>query len=185
MQQTFSKELTPTVWCIIPTLEFLIKRWESMAKQPRFHDVKDVITHGVQNMKKWYRKVDNTSSAYFICLGASHLFTWALVSLLKPLKFQIQTLRIFTVVTVGSQINMLQGWQNWKKWYVLVLLHCCIRLTGIGLITLSSMSTMFHRKGAKMRICCCSLCCVRASLQSPCRVLWSCVLHSTSSVIVS
>ena len=80
---------------------------------------------------------------------------------------------------------MLQGWQNWKKWYVLVLLHCCIRLTGIGLITLSSMSTMFHRKGAKMRICCCSLCCVRASLQSPCRVLWSCVLHSTSSVIVS
>ena len=33
--------------------------------------------------------------------------------------------------------------------------------------------------------CCCSLCCVRASRQSPCRVLWSCVLHSTSSVIVS
>ena len=33
--------------------------------------------------------------------------------------------------------------------------------------------------------CCCSLCCVRASLQSPCGVLWSCVLHSTSSVIVS
>ena len=58
-----------------------------MAKQPRFHDVKDVITHGVQNMKKWYRKVDNTSSAYFICLCASHLFAWALVSLLKPLKF--------------------------------------------------------------------------------------------------
>ncbi|KAH9972369.1 hypothetical protein BJV77DRAFT_1074894 [Russula vinacea] len=68
VQQTFSKELTPTVWCIIPTLEFLIRRWESMAKQPRFHDVKDAITHGVQNMKKWYRKVDNTSSAYFICL---------------------------------------------------------------------------------------------------------------------
>ena len=35
------------------------------------------------------------------------------------------------------------------------------------------------------KFCCCSLCCVRASLQSPCRVLWSCVLHSTSSVIVS
>ena len=34
-------------------------------------------------------------------------------------------------------------------------------------------------------MCCYSLCCVRASLQSPCRVLWSCVLHSTSSVIVS
>ena len=33
--------------------------------------------------------------------------------------------------------------------------------------------------------CCCSLCYVRASLQSPCRVLWSCVLHSISSVIVS
>ena len=39
-----------------------------------------------------------------------------------------------------------------------------------------------HHTGSE---CCCSLCCVRASLQSPCRVLWSCVLHSTSSVIVS
>ena len=41
------------------------------------------------------------------------------------------------------------------------------------------------KKDSKGKGCCCSLCCVRASLQSPCRALWSCVLHSTSSVIVS
>ena len=71
VQQTFSNEKTPTVWCIIPALEFLIKRWELMVEQPRFRDVKDAITHEVCNLKKWYQKVDNTSSAYFICLSAS------------------------------------------------------------------------------------------------------------------
>ena len=69
MQQTFSNKWTPTVWCIIPTLEFLIKWWESMVEQPRFYDIKKAITQGVQNMKKWYYKVDNTLAAYFICLG--------------------------------------------------------------------------------------------------------------------
>lgn len=71
VQQTFSRERTPTVWCIIPCLEFFIKRWESMAGQPTFRDVKDAIVEGIQNLKKWYHKVDNTSATYFICLGAS------------------------------------------------------------------------------------------------------------------
>jgi hypothetical protein len=69
VQQTFSNERTPTVWRIIPSLEFLIKRWESMVGQPRYRDVKEAITEGIQSFKKWYRKVDHTSAAYFICLG--------------------------------------------------------------------------------------------------------------------
>jgi hypothetical protein len=69
VQQTFSSERTPTVWRIIPSLEFLIKRWESMIGQSRYRDVKKAITEGIQSLKKWYRKVDNTSAAYFICLG--------------------------------------------------------------------------------------------------------------------
>jgi len=68
VQQTFSSERTPTVWRIIPSLEFLIKRWESMVGQPRYRDVKKAITEGIQSLTKWYRKVDNTSAAYFICL---------------------------------------------------------------------------------------------------------------------
>lgn len=69
MQQTFSSERTPTVWQIFPSLKFLIKRWESMAGQPRYCNVKTAIDEGIQSLKKWYRKVDNTSAAYFICLG--------------------------------------------------------------------------------------------------------------------
>ena len=52
MQQTFSNEQTPTVWHIIPSLEFLIKQWESMAEKPKFHKVKDAMTNGVENLKK-------------------------------------------------------------------------------------------------------------------------------------
>jgi len=73
VQQTFSNEQTPTVCRIIPSLEFLIKHWESMVEQPRFCNVKDAITQGTQNLKKWYCKVDNTLAAYFICLGVLSL----------------------------------------------------------------------------------------------------------------
>ncbi|KAK2461047.1 hypothetical protein APHAL10511_006936 [Amanita phalloides] len=34
VQQTFSKECDPTVWHIIPSLEFLIKCWQTMADHP-------------------------------------------------------------------------------------------------------------------------------------------------------
>jgi hypothetical protein len=40
-----------------------------MAVQPRFRDVREAITEGANSFIKWYRKVDHTSDAYFICLG--------------------------------------------------------------------------------------------------------------------
>jgi hypothetical protein len=40
-----------------------------MVEQPRYHDVREAITEGIQSLKKWYQKVDHTSAAYFICLG--------------------------------------------------------------------------------------------------------------------
>jgi hypothetical protein len=73
VQQTFSNERSPTIWRIIPSLEFLIKRWETMAGQSRYRDVREAITEGVQSFQKWYRKVDETSDAYFICLGSLSL----------------------------------------------------------------------------------------------------------------
>ena len=69
MCNRFSSEQTPMVWRIIPSLEFLIKPWESMVGQPRYCEVKKAITEGIQSLKKWYHKVDNTSDTYFICLG--------------------------------------------------------------------------------------------------------------------
>lgn len=39
-----------------------------MAEQPRYRNVRDAITNGVESLEKWYRKVDGSSDAYFICL---------------------------------------------------------------------------------------------------------------------
>jgi len=44
--------LQPTVYRIIPSVEFLIKHWETMAVQPRFRDVRETITEGVDSFKK-------------------------------------------------------------------------------------------------------------------------------------
>ncbi|KAJ6608449.1 hypothetical protein B0H10DRAFT_1921095 [Mycena sp. CBHHK59/15] len=66
--QTFSSERTPTVWRIIPTLEFLIKRWETMSTQPKFAEIEDALLEGVKSLKKWFHRAETTSGAYFICL---------------------------------------------------------------------------------------------------------------------
>ncbi|KAJ7438162.1 ribonuclease H-like domain-containing protein [Mycena latifolia] len=66
--QTFSSERTPTVWRILPTLEFLIKRWETMATNPDFVELEGALGEGVKSLKKWFHRTDTTSSAYFICL---------------------------------------------------------------------------------------------------------------------
>jgi hypothetical protein len=42
-----------------------------MIGQPQYRDVRMALKEGVESLKKWYRRVDGTSSAYFICLGKS------------------------------------------------------------------------------------------------------------------
>ncbi|KAJ7130800.1 hypothetical protein C8R43DRAFT_662759 [Mycena crocata] len=66
--QTFSSERTPTVWRIMPILEFLIKRWETMATEPKFREIKHALLEGVKSLKKWFHRTESTSNAYFICL---------------------------------------------------------------------------------------------------------------------
>lgn len=59
----------PTVWRIIPSFEFLIKRWETMAGQQQYQGLRDALNDGVKNLRKWYGRVNSTSPGYFICLG--------------------------------------------------------------------------------------------------------------------
>ena len=56
------------MWCTIPVLEFLLQSWENMSEIQKFSMVKDAILKGLENIDKWYRKVNDTD-AFFICLG--------------------------------------------------------------------------------------------------------------------
>ena len=56
------------VWRTIPVLEFLLQSWENMSEIQKFSTVKDAILKGLENIDKWYRKVNDTD-AFFICLG--------------------------------------------------------------------------------------------------------------------
>jgi hypothetical protein len=67
----------PTVWQIVPSFEFLIKCWETMAKQPEYQGLKGALDEGVKSLCKWYGRVESTSPGYFICLGKScNLLFW-------------------------------------------------------------------------------------------------------------
>jgi hypothetical protein len=39
-----------------------------MARNVKFAEMSDAIRRGLENLKKWYRKVDDTD-CYFVCLG--------------------------------------------------------------------------------------------------------------------
>lgn len=39
-----------------------------MAASPKYADLSDSITSGLDNIRKWYGKTDDTD-AYFLCLG--------------------------------------------------------------------------------------------------------------------
>jgi hypothetical protein len=40
-----------------------------MSKLPKFDEMSHAINAGINNLDKWYRKIDDTD-VYFICLGA-------------------------------------------------------------------------------------------------------------------
>lgn len=66
--QTFSSSCNPSIWQMIPVLEFLQKLWENMAKLPWFSKVSDTIQKALENVVKWCHKIKDTD-IYFICLG--------------------------------------------------------------------------------------------------------------------
>ena len=77
-KQTFSSAIEPTVWRTIPVLEFLLQSWENMSEIQKFSTVKDAILKGLENIDKWYRKVNDTD-AFFICLGIFFLHLTILI----------------------------------------------------------------------------------------------------------
>ena len=68
-KQTFSSSKEPSAFRTIPVLEYLKEAWGNMANHPKFSEVKGSIYKGIENLDKWYNKVNDTD-AYFICLRA-------------------------------------------------------------------------------------------------------------------
>ena len=68
MKQSFSSSKEPSTFCTIPVLEYLQESWGNMANHPKFAEVEGPLHKGIENLEKWYHKVNDTN-AYFICLG--------------------------------------------------------------------------------------------------------------------
>jgi hypothetical protein len=87
---TFSTAGHTTVGFAIPTLEFLQTSWEELLEDSNYVPVYAGIKAGLANLKKWYRKVDDTN-AYFICLCKFYLLSYLqdylnylIISVLNP-----------------------------------------------------------------------------------------------------
>jgi len=86
-----------------------------MTTQSQYRDVKTPLREGIESLQKWYNRVDETSSAYFICLGKVHfLFLMTCLVFTFVIQFLILMLRIFTAVTVGNRSSTIKESVLWK-----------------------------------------------------------------------
>ena len=58
IQQCFSREKKPCLWCAIPVIEELLMAWEAKATSLRFIDYHDAIEDGIDKLKKYYSRFD-------------------------------------------------------------------------------------------------------------------------------
>jgi hypothetical protein len=72
-------------------MEFLQEMWGTMVKVPKFNELKDVISAGLQNMDKWYRKTNDTN-----------VYLYALVSVLYILIYIRSNLHFQRSIPVGN-----------------------------------------------------------------------------------
>ncbi|KAF5340518.1 hypothetical protein D9758_015834 [Tetrapyrgos nigripes] len=77
--QSFSSSRHPTLSKTIPTLEYMRSMWVAMSENTRFLPVKSALLRGIENIDKWYNKVDD-SPAYFITLVLNPTIKLAYVS---------------------------------------------------------------------------------------------------------
>jgi hypothetical protein len=82
-QQSFSATREPTVWRVIPVLEYLQQTWQNMASSSKFNDFSTAINCGLDNIRKWYHKIDETD-VYFICLGMCCIYYYNALSNVLP-----------------------------------------------------------------------------------------------------
>jgi len=69
-QATFLSEAFPTVWKLLPTLEFMQSHWEDFFADPHFKPVKDGIRKGLEKLQQYYKKADITL-VNVVCLSKS------------------------------------------------------------------------------------------------------------------
>jgi hypothetical protein len=68
--QSFSSESVPMLLRSIPILEFLLEKWDAMARHPDFSDMHNAIEASASNLRKWYWALDK-NDAPFISLSMS------------------------------------------------------------------------------------------------------------------
>ncbi|KAF8257168.1 hypothetical protein EI94DRAFT_1633581, partial [Lactarius quietus] len=62
IQQYFSSEKQPTLWCALPTLEELQSAWERKRDSPKYVLYKDTLTYGLEKLRKYYSHLDEKPS---------------------------------------------------------------------------------------------------------------------------
>ena len=124
-KQTFSSSKEPSAFRTIPVLEYLKESWGNMANHPKFSEVENSIHKGIENLDKWYNKVNDTD-AYFICL---RMYPCNFIRLPNQMisshfgsQFLIPMWKMHTHLTSGILNSIWKVWLDSRKWCVVASL---------------------------------------------------------------
>jgi len=59
IQQVFSSEKVPTLWCAIPALEDLLIAWEMKKEDIKYFDYHEGLKDGIYKIRKYYCQFDS------------------------------------------------------------------------------------------------------------------------------
>ena len=102
-----------------------------MAAHPKFANISDAIDAGLENLNKWYQKIDDTD-VYFICLGACtvcSIFDRQLNIWLMQLSTWNGSLCMHA--RSGRAITLMLGSGSLRRWYVVSLF--CLHIANTSL----------------------------------------------------
>jgi hypothetical protein len=69
--QSFSEDSVPGLFRALPVVEFALTQLEAMARDSKYSPLAAAIRAGIQNLEKWYRRMDETDG-YTITMSESY-----------------------------------------------------------------------------------------------------------------
>ncbi|KAF9234314.1 hypothetical protein BU15DRAFT_52767, partial [Melanogaster broomeanus] len=112
IQQYFSDEKQPTLWCAIPALEELQTAWESKGENPKYAIYKQAIHGGLGKIAKYYNRLDD-KPVYILVLGIISLTFYII---LHPY-YKLNYIKMAWGGPEEQEMEIASGNPNAKNWY--------------------------------------------------------------------
>jgi hypothetical protein len=118
IQELFSSEQQPTLWCALPALEELQTAWEDKQKLVHFILYRDAINAGLAKLCKYYSHID-TKPVFILALGMLPYFPtlhYLIIILVLHLYYKLNYIKLSWGGAKEQILECMEGNPDTKNW---------------------------------------------------------------------